>query len=80
VSWLSRRVNRCEIGGGHSGNRAGVPPSVSVFACQYNSTYDSYSSLPVFCSYQKDKRAKPKNLPKGIIFFIVLGAMDRKVL
>ena len=39
-----------------------VPPS------QHHSTNATYISSPVCCSYQKDKRAKPRNLPKATLF------------
>jgi hypothetical protein len=40
-------------------------PSTSIYPCQYHSTYSLYSSISTCCSYQKDKRAKPGNLPKS---------------
>jgi hypothetical protein len=39
--------------------------SASLFPCQYHSTIAPYSSSSTCCSYQKDKRAKPGNLPKS---------------
>ena len=42
----------------------GFSPSTSVLPCQYDHTNAPYSSSSTCCCYQKDKRAKPGNLPK----------------
>jgi hypothetical protein len=39
-------------------------PSNSVLTRQYHSTNAPRSSLCTYCSYQKDKGAKPENFPK----------------
>jgi hypothetical protein len=39
-----------------------------------------HTHLSTCCSYQKDKRAKPGNLPKIRVFFGPQGVLDRKVL
>jgi len=61
ATWVRSRVRFC---GGKSGNETGVSPSTSVFLYQYLSTNAPYSSSSTYRSYQKDKRAKPGNLPK----------------
>ena len=53
----------CEDCGGQSGTETGFPLT-SVVPCQYYSTNDPYWSSSASCSYRKDKRAKPGNLPK----------------
>jgi len=40
-------------------------PEHRFFSCQYNSTDDPFWSPSMCCSYQKDKRVKPGNLPKS---------------
>ena len=45
---------------GQSGTGTGFSPSTSASPCHYHST-----SASTCCSYQKDKRAKPGNLPKS---------------
>ena len=40
------------------------PPSSSVFSCQYLSKNSQCPYLSTRCSYQKDKRTRPGNLPK----------------
>jgi hypothetical protein len=64
-AWVWSQVSPSEICGGQSSNVAGFSPSPLVFRCQYHSTMASYSSSSTFCSYQKDKQAKPGNLPKS---------------
>ena len=45
--------------------RSDIRTGNSVFPCQYHSTVAPCSSLSTCCSYEKDKRAKPGNLPKS---------------
>lgn len=46
----------------------GFSPSILVFPYQYGSTSAPSSSSPTCCSYQKDKEARPGNLPKSNAF------------
>jgi hypothetical protein len=59
------QVISCEIYDGHGGVGTGVSPIYSGFRFLYHYTNAPHSSLSTCCSYQKDKRAKPGNLPKG---------------
>ena len=54
--------------------------SFQVFPCQYYSTNSQYSSSPAYCCHQKDKRAKPGNLPKSSVLSEIGGTLDRKLL
>jgi hypothetical protein len=54
----------CEISGGQRGSRTGFSPSTSVFPFRYHSTNAPHSYLSTYSSYQKEKRAKPENLPQ----------------
>jgi hypothetical protein len=60
AAWARSRVR---FYGGKSDNETGVCPSTSVFHCQYLPTNAPYLSSSTCRSYQKDKRAKPGNLP-----------------
>jgi hypothetical protein len=55
-------------------------PSTSVFLCQYHSAFIPYWSSSTCCSYQKNKRAEPENLPKISAVFGNRGTLDKKVL
>jgi hypothetical protein len=48
-----------------AGNGRDFSPSASVSPCQYYSTIAPYSASSTYCSYQKDKRAKPGNFPNS---------------
>ena len=61
---LISQVSPCENYGGQSDTGRGFSPSNSVFPCQYHSIIAPYSSSSTCDSYQKDKRAKPGDLPK----------------
>jgi hypothetical protein len=62
---VQSQVSECEIFGKKKKcTGTGFSPTNSVFLCQYHFTYVPYSSSTRF-SYQKDKWAKPGNLPKG---------------
>ena len=67
-AWLRSQSSPCEIFGWQSGSGRRFSPSTWVFSCQYNSTNAQYSSSSTFCSFQKNKRAKPGKLPKIILF------------
>jgi hypothetical protein len=62
------QVSPCEFCDGQSGTWTGFAPSTSVLPCQCHSILVTYSSLSTCCSYQKDKRAKPGNLKKAVLF------------
>ena len=72
VSWrplttqarVRSEVSACESHGEQSSNGGGFSSSNSVYTCQYHAINTSYSTSPTSCSYQKDKRANPGNLPK----------------
>jgi len=57
------RGSSCGIWGGQSGSGKAFSPSTCVSPCQYHSTNDPHSSSSTCCSYLKDERAKPGNLP-----------------
>jgi hypothetical protein len=54
----------CKDCGGQGGTETGFPPRTSVVLCQHYFTSAPYWSSSASCSYRKDKRAKPTNLPK----------------
>jgi len=56
--------NPCEICGAQSSIVTGLSPSTSNLPCQYHSINAPHSSSSTLFSYQKDKRAKPRNLTK----------------
>ena len=62
---IRSQTSPCKICGGQSGAGTRSSPSTSVFPCQYHSAVAVYSSESACCCYQKDKRAKPGNLPKS---------------
>jgi len=55
------RFCSCEIGSGQSGTGTGFSASISILSGQYHST--RLHVHVTCCSYQKDKWAKPGNLP-----------------
>ena len=59
------RVRSQLIPGENSGTETGFSPSTSALPCQYHSTNATYLSSSTRCSYQKDKRKKPGNLPNS---------------
>lgn len=63
-AWVRSQVSRSEIFGGQSYTRTGFSPSALGFHCQYNSTNGTHSSSGACSCYQKEKLAKPWNLPK----------------
>ena len=77
---IRTQVSSCEICGGQSGRVTGFSLSTSVSPCPYHSTFALYSSPSTCCSYQKDKRAKPRNLRTKQCSVVTLGALDSKVL
>jgi len=48
---------------------------VRAYPCRYHSSNDSYTSLslPYYCSYQKDKRAKPRHFQVKLCSFWSTG-------
>jgi hypothetical protein len=50
------------------------------FACQYQPINAAHSSSSTRCSYQKDKRAKPGNLPESKCSFGNRGSLGGKEL
>ena len=52
---------------------------VRVFPCRYHSTNDSYTSLSYYCSYQKDKRAKPRHLQIKLCSFWSIGQKGKEL-
>jgi hypothetical protein len=78
---IRSQANLCGICGGQSDTEIGFSASTSVVPCQYHSTSTPYLCAFTCCSYQKDERAKPGNLPKSNLFSdIGGGALDRKEL
>ena len=65
---VQSQASPCGIYGGRSGTETGPSPSNSVFLCQYHSRISPYLSSSTFCSYEKDKRTKPGNVPKTMLF------------
>ena len=55
------------FGGGQSDTETVSAVSIPVLPCQYHSTNAPFSSLSTYCSYQKDKLVKLKNLPKNAL-------------
>ena len=86
------RGSSCGIWGGHNGSGKAFSPSTSVSPCQYHSTSTLYSVSPcqyhstnaphssssTCCSYLKDKRAMPGNLPKQQYCFGKREGFDTK--
>ena len=58
------QASPCEIRGGHSGIVISFSPSISIFPCHCHSTNVPYTFSSAYCCYQKNKWAKPGNLPK----------------
>jgi hypothetical protein len=67
-----------EIRSGETDTGTGFCPSTSVFPRHYHSSNAACSSLFTYCCYQKEKRAKPGNIPKSRYFFLNLGALAGK--
>jgi hypothetical protein len=61
------QASLCEICGEQSGSGTGRGFSLSnsTVRSQYHSTCAPYSSLSACCSYQQEKRAKPRNLQRN---------------
>jgi hypothetical protein len=59
------QASPCEICGGQCGSGTDFSPKTSVFPCQLSFHHCSILSSSTCCSYQKDKRAKPGNLPES---------------
>ena len=55
----------CEICRGQNGNENLFSPQYFDFRCQYHSNSAPHSSSCTCCSYRKDERVKPGNLPKN---------------
>jgi len=66
-------VNTLKICRRPSGTGASFSSSISVFPCRYHHTGAPHS---LCCSYQKDKRAKLRNLPNSNVLLVNGGAMD----
>ena len=60
------QISECEICGAQSGTKTGFPPTAWFSPCHYHSTNAPYSSPSTCRPYQKDKRARPGNLPKNL--------------
>jgi hypothetical protein len=73
------QVSPREICVGRNGNGIVIPPHASIFPCQYNSSKLPHPPSSTRCSYQQDKRAKSRNIPKAK-FFGNPGEPERKVL
>jgi hypothetical protein len=61
------QTGACEFCVGQSDTATGFSPSTDVLPCHYDSISAAYSSSSTCCSYQKDERAKPRELPKSSV-------------